>query len=927
MTEPFELIQPLLPIHTVVLGREQVGGKALNLSRLATAGFPTPPGFIIPASSYLDFVRVNKLESIIQGELDSMVTTSPESLNRASGKIRLAFEAGIISKPLETALEHGWHWLGRKPVAVRSSATTEDLPEASFAGQYDTFLNVVGFEELYHAVKACWSSLWTVRAIGYRERNQISHDGIALCVVVQLMVQADVAGVMFTANPLTGRRNEIVIDAAFGLGEVLVSGQVSPDHYVLNQTRSFIQNDLDGDRSQEYEMKILQKSLGSKERKITGTRCGGVILEDVVGSNLQALPDGAILSLARLGLAIENFFKYPQDIEWAWIGARGIVEGERQDVLGKFHVLQARPVTSLYPLMEGVPLEPLQVFFSFGAVQGFLDPITPLGQDAIRLIFAGGASLFGFEMDQNSQGVIKVAGCRLWVNLTSLLHHPIGVKIVPKVFPGVEPGSVEAIKEIIQDPSLKAGQGRLRFDTFKRIARFAFWMGKKVLHCVCNPEQASIQIPQMIEAEITGLQNRVSHPPGIEDNLDTSVNLFRELYGAFIFAIPEIVSGILAGLLPVIILNRFAKKMTGANDLALQITRGLPNNVTTAMDLALWEATQQIKNDQQATDYFKEHEAENLAERFLEDDLPESIGVVIARFLERFGMRGIGEIDLGRPRWRENPVHIFQVMKSYMQIEVPEMAPDIVFQAGQKQAEMALEKLIRLARDSSVGRLKSRIIRAAARRVRCLAGLRESPKFFIVQMMEIIRQELLVQGDYLVRDGVFEERDDLFFLYLGELEKYSSLEKSKFKFLVAERRMNHNREKLRNRIPRLLTSDGRAFYEGIESGVEGVGELMGSPVSPGIVEGMVRVVVDPLKTAIEPGEILVCPATDPAWTPLFLAASGLVMEVGGMMTHGSVVAREYGIPAVVGVHQATISLQTGMHIRLDGTRGRITILG
>ncbi len=249
-------------------------------------------------------------------------------------------------------------------MAVRSSATAEDLPNLSFAGQQDTFLNVIGEGAVLEAVLKCWGSLWTARAIGYRARNNIPHEGLALAVVVQRMVESEASGVLFTANPLTGLRAESAIDAVFGLGEALVSGQVEPDHYVVDHQAG----------------RIVKKALGAKALALHGDRGGGVAPSNRERSQEQALPDAQILELAELGQRVQAEYGFPQDIEWAWAD-------------GRFTVLQSRAITSLYPLPEKVPAEPLKVFFSFGAVQGMLDPMTPLGQDAIRMIFAGGARL------------------------------------------------------------------------------------------------------------------------------------------------------------------------------------------------------------------------------------------------------------------------------------------------------------------------------------------------------------------------------------------------------------------------------------------------------------------------------------------------------------------------------------------------------
>ena len=267
------------------------------------------------------------------------------------------------------------------------------------------------------------------------------------------------------------------------------------------------------------------------------------------------------------------------------------------------------------------------------------------------------------------------------------------------------------------------------------------------------------------------------------------------------------------------------------------------------------------------------------------------------------------------------------MIQSYLRIEQAEQAPDAVFARGEVAAQRVIDELAAAVGKRPFGALQARLVYALAHRMRALAGLRESPKFYIINLFAIVRQGLLQSGAELVTQGVLAQADDLMFLHLKELKALAAGYAIDWQALVTERRALYDREKRRNQIPRVLVSDGRAFYEGMRAtGADRAGVITGSPVSPGVVEGTVHVVFDPHTAQLAPGEILVCPGTDPAWTPLFLAAGGLVMEVGGLMTHGSVVAREYGIPAVVGVHQATSRLQSGQRIRVNGSSGEIELL-
>lgn len=316
-----------------------------------------------------------------------------------------------------------------------------------------------------------------------------------------------------------------------------------------------------------------------------------------------------------------------------------------------------------------------------------------------------------------------------------------------------------------------------------------------------------------------------------------------------------------------LLLNHVAKHLTGSNQLALEITRGLPHNVTTEMDLALWETAQTIRADVQAYHQLQSSTASKLAAGFLQGELEGMAQTAVSQFMAKYGMRGVGEIDIGRPRWREDPTHIMQVLQSYLQIEDAEQAPTAVFRRGEQSAAAAASALETAALNTFAGRLKVKFIRKLVARVRELAGLRESPKFHIVQTMGIMRTGLLESGLQFATSGILKKQDDLFYLYLDELEAFAQNPKADWQALIAERRAVYDREMLRRQIPRLLLSDGRAFYEGLSAEVNEDGTIQGSPVSPGVVTGKVRVVLDPQNANLKPGEILVCPATDPAWTP------------------------------------------------------------
>lgn len=908
-----------IPMSSLDLSIENVGGKAVNLSRLTQLGMPVPPGFIITTDSYRRFVAANGLDSMMQACLTDLrpkgdQLTDVEMLERASGKIRAAFSASRIPEEINERVMQAYRNLStpfsaESPhpphVAVRSSATTEDLPDLSFAGQQDTYLNVVGEEQLIKAVVDCWSSLWTARAIGYRARNAIPHEQAALAVVVQQMVVSDISGVLFTANPLTGLLSETVIDATFGLGEALVSGQVEPDHFVVDA------------RSGE----IRSVELGAKKTSTQPRSEGGVSSVPQDAAERQTLSAEQVRRLVAAGQQIQEAYGVPQDIEWAYAG-------------GDLFILQARPVTSLFPIPR-VSFDPLSTWFSFGAFQGVTGPLTPLGHECIKRVVPAVAKKLGLSIQYEEQQVLETAGERIWVNISGAIRNPIGRRLLGGFIRIGEPGTVPALQQILSDSGVGAGKGRLQFNTLRRVLGFLLPGLKEIPQAMFRPDKARDRFDGWLEVFLNSVQI-----PGGADRFERLANaaVFLRNNGgvadALAFVLPRFMP-IMAPSLALLnlighLLPPDSSQEQAISMRALDVTRGLPRNVTIEMDLMLWQVAMTIKGDATAAQVFSSMEAPALAERYLRNDLPPIAQEAVREFLGSYGMRGIAEIDLGQPRWRENPTPILLTLQSYLRI-APENSPLEHHTKNVRAAEQAIEQMAAAVRRQPGGWMKEKILRAAARRIRLLFGARESPKFCLIQAMGIVRAALLAIGEEFAAAGTILNREDLFFLHVSELEGLARGEPLDWRALIANRRKVYQRELRRRQVPRLLVSDGRVFYEGIDAGKTkdiptSGNEITGSPVSAGMVEGRVRVVFDPHSTQLAPGEILVCPGTDPAWTPLFMAAGGLVMEVGGMMTHGSVVAREYGIPAVAGVPQATRRLQDGQLIRLDGTRGTIVIL-
>ncbi len=881
----------VIPFDSPAATLNNAGGKGLNLVRLTRTGFPVPPGFILATEAYRTYVEANQLREVIRSAVEGLSADDPTELDQASTRIRTSFSDGQLPSLISEPLLAAYTQLGEVPVAVRSSATTEDLPDLSFAGQQDTFLNIINPRALQRAVVDSWSSLWTARAIGYRVRNAIDHAQTALAVVVQELVASDVSGVLFTANPLTGRLNEMVVNATHGLGEALVAGQVEPDTIVIDS--------LTGE--------VIDYEIGEKKIATQLREGGGVLTIQGESTKEASLTQGQLDRLHDLGVAVQAEYCTPQDLEWA------IAKDD-------LYLLQSRPITALFPVPE-ISFDPLIVWLSFGSVQGVVGPITPLGRDILQRLIAGAGRLFLLDLDPETATIFETAGERLWARITGMLHHPLGKRIVGPILRFIEPSVGRILSELIEEPAVGAGKGKLRMSSLARLLYFFFLVVPRFIRNLISPRDVLHNLETRIDEEIAGFS--IIQDGTAQKRLKAVTQTIRtEFPNLFPFILPRFVPMIGPGMGALNLLNHLAGERRG---LPLEITRALPGNVTTEMDLALWGTARTIRQDPESAEHVGSTDVDALSRAYQSGELPPVAQQAIESFMDRYGMRGVGEIDLGQPRWREQPEPILHSLQSYLKIDLKE-SPDAQFARGERAAEEAIESLAEWVRGQPLGWIKARIVRMAARRIRLLAGSRESPKFFIIRVMGITREALLSVGQALVEAGSIAEADDLTYLTVCELEALADGSEQDWKEIVSARRKVYAFEARRKQVPRVLVSDGRAYYEGIGAGTDTDEVVMGSPVSPGFVEGIVRVVLDARGAQLNPGEILVCPGTDPAWTPLLMAASGLIMEVGGLMTHGSVVAREFGIPAVVGVHRATERFHDGQRVRINGSTGEIEVM-
>jgi pyruvate,water dikinase len=839
------------------------GGKGANLGEMLRAGLPVPPGFIVTTAAYRHFVAANLLQAQIEHLAQVAPADDMTALSGAANAIGDLFARGMMPPEIAGAIREAYATLRRPPVAVRSSATAEDLPGASFAGQMETYLDIRGENALLAAVRRCWASLWTARAMSYRANQGIAPSTVSLAVVVQELVAADAAGVLFTTNPVNGRRDQVVIDGCWGLGEALVSGRVTPDHWVVNARTGA----------------ALEAQVARKE-VMTARQEGGAVTRPVPVDlrDRPVLDETQVAALTDLGRRVANHYGAPQDIEWAL-------------AQGRLYLVQARPITSLFPLPQPEPVAWAgeRVYVCANILQGLVEPITPIGLAAFRFLACGPALLFGVRVRPGeAPPAFKVAAGRMFFDVTALLRNRL-TRAAALRGSGAIDRQISAILRFLveRDRNLTARPGRfplrppLRFLP-RALAQFVF--------TVLFPDRARARVLARTEAWVRVLEVRAAAQRGLAQRQRFVEEVLPTVLPAVIRrGLPPL---LITGLGAVGLLQSRLRAWLGDATALKPVLRALPHNPTTEMDLALWDVSQRLKQEGVA---------------------PSAAHPAVAAFLARYGHRAAREVDLGVPRWSDDPTPILNILRTYL-THSPEEDPARHFRSGAERAEQVAGELTERVRRRK-DRLRAAWVRFLLRRVRALAGVREYPKFFAVRILAAVRRVLAGAGAELVAAGRLDHAEDVFFLDLRDLQSPHDL-----RAVAAANRQNYDRERSRRAVPRVMTSTGETFYT---APTTTPGGLTGTAASPGVYEGRVRVVFDPRQARLEPGEVLVAPGTDPAWTPLFLSAGALVMEIGGIISHGSVVAREYGIPAVVGVAGATRQLQTGQRVRVDGENGLV----
>ena len=795
---------------------ELVGGKGAALGELSRIrGVRVPPGFCVTTDAY------------------RRAAAGAASMHDVE---TLAIPVDITDAITRALSELGAH----SAYAVRSSATAEDSPTMSFAGQHDSYLNVTGIGAILDHVRRCWASLFTERAVAYRQRNGIDDARMLMAVVVQRMVQPQASGILFTADPITGNRSVSSVDATAGLGDALVSGLVNPDTFKVRD---------------------------------------GKVIDRHKQQDSATLTDAQVVRLSQLGRRIEAHFGSPQDIEWC------LADDD-------FYIVQSRPITTLFPVPVAAD-NGNHVYVSVGHQQMMTDPFKPLGLSVWQM---------------TTPRPMAEAGGRLFVDVAPQLALPASGAALIGAFQKSDPLMGDAMQTVVDRGFIPT-----------RPEEGPAWALPGAGAAVDTDAAIPAALIEQIQTSLAQLREEIRAKSGVE-----LLDFIRAHIQANKGAVqdPRSMQVIMTGMEAAWWLNDKLNEWLGEKNAADTLTQSVANNVTSEMGLALLDVADAIRPHPEVVAFLKSATGDG----FL-NELPRFPGGREARdaiqgWLDKYGMRGVGEIDITRPRWSERPALLLPIILGHVESFEPGAARRH-FEQGLEEARKKEQNVLQRLRAMPDGEQKAADTKRMIDRVRTFAGYREYPKYAMISRYFIYKQALMKEADRLVAAGVLRDREDIFFLRFDEIREVLQTNRVDQQ-LISERKEAYKSYKTMT-PPRVMTSEGEIISGSYRRGGLPAGALVGLPVSAGTVEGRARVILDMGKADLEPGDILVTTFTDPSWTPLFVAIAGLITEVGGLMTHGAVIAREYGLPAVVGVENATRLIRDGQRIRVHGTEGYVEL--
>ncbi|MDR6999601.1 phosphoenolpyruvate synthase [Neobacillus niacini] len=852
-----------------------VGGKGLNLGELSKIqGIQVPEGFCVTTVGFQKAIDQNETYQALLDRLTMLKVEDRDQIGEISRKIRqILMEVEIPSDVACAVADYLSQFGDEHAYAVRSSATAEDLPHASFAGQQDTYLNIIGKEAILQHISKCWASLFTDRAVIYRIQNGFDHRNVCLSVIVQRMVFPQASGILFTADPITSNRKLLSIDASYGLGEALVSGLVTADCYKVQED------------------KIVDKMIATKKLAIYARKEGGTetVPIDPDQQETQTLTEQQILQLARIGRQIEAYFGCPQDIEWCLVD-------------DTFYIVQSRPITTLFPIPEANDQEN-HVYVSVGHQQMMTDPMKPLGLAFFLLI---------------TPAPMRKAGGRLFVDVTHQLASPASRKILLNAMGQHDPLMKDALMTIVERENFIKSlpdDEKIQSSSQSNNGRSVDFKTQ-----IENDPTIVTELIKSSQTSIEELKQNIQTKSGsdlfdfiLEDIQQLKKILFNPQSSAVFMAAIDASSWI----------NEKMEKWLGEKNVADTLSQSVPNNITSEMGLALLDVADVIRPYPEVIDYLEHVKDDHFLDELVRFEGGQKTRDAIIAYLNKYGMRCAGEIDITRSRWSEKPTTLVPLILGNIKNFEPN-ASNQKFERGLRAALKKEQELLDRLKQLPDGKQKTKETKRMISILRNFIGYREYPKYGMINRYFVYKQALLKEAEKLVEAGVIHEKEDIYYLTFEELGEV--VRTNKLNYPIISKRKDEYKLYEKLTPPRVITSDGDIIAGAYKRENLPVEAIVGLPVSSGVIEGRARVILNMEDADLEVGDILVTSFTDPSWTPLFVSIKGLVTEVGGLMTHGAVIAREYGLPAVVGVENATKLIKDGQRILVNGTEGYIEIL-
>ena len=952
--------QHVLPLNTKQAALEVVGGKGRSLAEMANAGLSVPGGFLLTTAAYKRFVQENNLQQAIIDLAKPEIAKYTLSFDAASEAIQALFKNATLSDAMAAEIREAYSALdGADPaVAVRSSANAEDLPDMSFAGQQDTYLNVRGQDALVAAVRNCWASLWTPRAISYRHEMGIEQDAVAMAVVVQMMVPSDVSGILFTANPATGERTEMIVNASFGLGEAVVGGQVTPDTFIVDRAT----------------LETRETIIGTKEQMIVSDGDQGTRLEAIEEGDRgqSSLSDEAIKELATLALKAEAQFNgVPQDIEWAISG-------------GKLHMLQSRPITNLPPQpieVEWVPNPPAQILARRQIIENIPDPCTPLFEE---LYLSEGLET---GLDGKKRPSMMVGGGPMFVALNGYGYQRFDW---PQIIEARKERLAEKMSEAEMDAAEIEGEAAAQKkeqvkkgkSSGKEMAKWqkqmAEWKKKgaemaghdlELFLADLSPQDrkafddwaatsgledvaAAVTVPESKNPTFGAFNRTQINENQIKGFYDSARPAIEAVSEKWLKVDPKTASDeqLLEGICETAVVggaywcgngsHTFGVAKSTDDQLQAFLREALPDHHFTSGQFLsgfqsktmeanehLFEIAKKIRADGELSELVVITPAKRLMKTLQGTAKGAPILEAINEYLGIYGHLGYS-LDFAEPLPLEDPSGLLSTLKTM--VSNKDYDPKNHEMEARKKREKAMQDILPL-----LDGLKYWQFRFRHWFTHRFYYIREEVMYYLYKAWPGLRPLALELGQRLTDAGTLSERDHVFYLLKDELKK--AIEARKQGEAVPEyRRQAAERFELREARKRLHPPGTVPFDASEDPSVKfketqvvndpNSDTLRGVPVSPGTVTSSASLIKSPAEfDKMVPDSILVCPMTNPAWTPLFAHATGLVTDMGGILGHGSIVAREYGIPAVVGTGTITQRVKHGQEISVDGDAGTVKL--